>query len=236
MSSRPAAVVLVHGAWHGAWCWDKVVPLLTEAGVPALAVDLAGPDGLPGDLGADAAAVRRTLDTLEGPALLCGHSYGGMVVTEAGLHPAVVHLVYVAAFVADVGTSLRELLSPDSGWLRLKIVVGDDGLTRPDPTAVERLYHDCHPADAGAARARLRLQHRRGFAQPLSAAAWHSVPSTYAVCAEDRAVDPAAQRSMAVLAGSQTVEWPTGHSPFLSRPDLVAGLIADLAWRAGRRA
>jgi pimeloyl-ACP methyl ester carboxylesterase len=235
MSSRPAAVVLVHGAWHGAWCWEKVLPLLADAGVPALAVDLADPDGRPGDLRADAAAVCRALDTIAGPAVLCGHSYGGMVVTEAGVHPAVAHLVYLAAFVAGVGTSLRDLLSPDPGWLRLEVVVGDDGLTRPDETTIERLYHDCRPADADAARARLRLQHRRGFAQPLSAAAWESVPSTYAVCAEDRAVDPAAQRWMAARVGSETVEWPTGHSPFLSRPDLVAGLIADVAWRADWR-
>jgi hypothetical protein len=152
-----------------------------------------------------------------------------MVVTEAGLHPAVVHLVYVAGFVAGPGTSLRDLLAADAGWPRLSLDVGEDGLTRPDPATLQRLYHDCEPADAGAARARLRPQHRRSFAQPLSAAAWESVPSTYAVCARDQAVNPDLQRSMATQAGSELLEWPVGHSPFLSRPHLVAGLLTELA-------
>jgi pimeloyl-ACP methyl ester carboxylesterase len=231
MAEPPATVVLVHGGWHGAWCWDKVVRLLDQAGVPAVAVDLPDPDGIPGDLLADAAAVRRTLDALDGPAVLCGHSYGGMVITEAGLHPAVVHLVYLAAFLASVGTTLRELLGANPDWLRLSLAASEDGLIRLDAPNIRRLYQDCDPADAEAAQTRLRPQRRRSSAQPLSAAAWQSIPSTYAVCREDWALDPAGQRSMAVQAGSELLEWPTGHSPFLCRPDLVGSLLIELARR-----
>ena len=101
-------IVLVHGAWHGAWAWQRVVPLLTSAGVECVALDLPGhgEDGGPfGDLHSDAARVRETLDEFGGDVVLVGHSYGGAVITEARLHPAVQHLVYVAAFALEAGES-----------------------------------------------------------------------------------------------------------------------------------
>ena len=231
----PATVVLVHGAWHGAWCWDKVTSLLGDAGVPSVAVDLPGGGGLPGDLLADAAAVRAVLDALEGPALLCGHSYGGAVITEAGGHPSVARLVYIAAFVPDAGEALADAAgsSGSSGSTPpprpVSASVGDDGLVRLDPEGAQRLYHDCSPADAEAAVSRLRPQRADGFRQRVSAAAWRTRPSTYALCTEDRAVEAGLQRRMAERAGAEIVEWPTGHSPFLCRPDLVAALLVALS-------
>jgi len=226
-----ATVVLVHGAWHGAWCWEKVLPLLESAGVEATAVDLPDASGVPGDLAADAGAVVRALDKLPGPTVLCGHSYGGAIITEAGMHPAVSHLVYIAAFVPDAGMSVRDLPRPEPGTARLPAVLGDDGLVRLAPTAVDFVYQDCDPADVDAARLRWRAQRPEGFRQPVSAAAWRSRPSTYALCLDDRSIDPRMQRAMAERAGSEIVEWPTGHSPFFSRPDLVAALLTDAAHR-----
>ena len=163
--SPPATLVLVHGAWHGAWCWEKVLPRLEAAGVEAKAVDLAGAGGVPGDLGADAGAVRVVLDGIGGPAVLCGHSYGGVVITEVGLHPAVVHLVYVAAFVPDAGKGLRDIPRPDPATARLPAVLGEDGLLRLEPEAVHLVYHDCDPDEVDAARARFRPQRPEGFVQ-----------------------------------------------------------------------
>ncbi|HEV2309230.1 MAG TPA: alpha/beta fold hydrolase, partial [Acidimicrobiia bacterium] len=103
-----ATVVLVHGAWHGAWCWDYVVERLRANHVEALAIDLPGHGTSTeplGDLSVDAAALRSVLDDLE-DAVVCGHSYGGAVISEgAADHPAVRHLVYLAAIVLDVGES-----------------------------------------------------------------------------------------------------------------------------------
>jgi len=106
MKSGPATVVLVHGAWHGAWCWERVVARLTAAGVPTIAIDLPGhgaDDGPLGDLHVDAARVRQALGTAAGPVVLVGHSYGGAVITEAGDYPAVSELVYLAALTLDTG-------------------------------------------------------------------------------------------------------------------------------------
>src|SRR4249920_292329 len=97
----PASVVLVHGAWHGAWCWEPVVDGLCARGIDVVAVDLPGHGedrGTLTDLHGDAARVREVLDQLEAPVVLVGHSYGGAVITEAGVHPNVHQLVYVAAF------------------------------------------------------------------------------------------------------------------------------------------
>src|SRR3954470_8178352 len=119
-----ATVVLVHGAWHGAWCFDRVLPLLEKAGVSAVAVDLPGHGADPGpvtDLHGDADRVRSALDGIAGDAVLLGHSYGGAVITEAGVHPAVRHLVYLCALALDAGEScmaaaVREAEELDLRW------------------------------------------------------------------------------------------------------------------------
>src|SRR5438067_970341 len=101
-----ATVVLVHGAWHGAWCWTRVVEGLTARGVDAIAIDLPGHGDSTeplGDLYGDAASLRAALDALDGsPAVVCGHSYGGAVVSlGAARHAAVRHVVYLAALMLD---------------------------------------------------------------------------------------------------------------------------------------
>src|SRR5262245_42857940 len=105
-SMSDASVVLVHGAWHCGSCWDAVMPLPDEGGVEASALDLPGHGNSTepfGDLHGDADSVRRFLDEGEGPVVLVGHSYGGAVVTDAGTHPRVRHVVYLCAFQLDEG-------------------------------------------------------------------------------------------------------------------------------------
>lgn len=236
-------VILVHGAWHGAWAWDRVLPLLAAAGVEATAIDLPGhgdDSGPFGDLHADAARLSRELDGLGSNVVLVGHSYGGAVITEAGVHHAVEHLVYVASFVLDAGESCTTALAaeaeaagidhqgrPDLGG---GFIEGPDGTVSLDPlVAAACFYNDCDRATADWALARLGPQPLASLRQAPNGVAWTATPSTYAVCADDLAVHPDLQRLLARRC-TTSVEWPTGHCPFLSRPELVAELLIELAF------
>jgi pimeloyl-ACP methyl ester carboxylesterase len=235
-----ATVVLVHGAWHGAWCFDRVVPLLQAAGVPSVAVDLPGHGLDPGpftDLHGDAARVGHVLDRIGTDVVLLGHSYGGAVVTEAGVHETVRHLVYLCAFPLDEGEScaaaatseaagLSHASRPDltAGW-----VVHGDGTTTLDPkSAAGALYNDCDAATIDWAIAHLGPQPMENLSQPPAGVGWRSRPSTYVVCTEDGAVHPGLQEALADRC-TERVVWPTSHSPFASRPAIVAELLVNLA-------
>ena len=234
-------VVLVHGAWHGAWCWDRLLPHLDKADVEAVAIDLPGHGEDPGPLGdlhADSGRVTEVLDRSDGGVLLVGHSYGGAVITEAGVHPAVEHLLYLAAFPLDEGetcmTAAAQIAEaagidhagrPDlSGALQDR---GDGNLIIEPAAAAATLYNTCDEETVAWAVARLGPQPAVTLAQEASAVAWRTKASTYAICTEDLIVHPDFQR---IVAGrcTSSVEWATDHSPFLCRPDLVARLISDL--------
>ena len=223
-----ATVVLVHGAWHGAWCWDKVVALLDKEGVTAVAVELPLTS-----FHDDVRATIDMLDKVDGRAVLCGHSYGGAVITEAGNHAAVEHLVYLTAFACDEGespsaTAVEENLPFTE--LAEVLVFNEDGtsMTVVPARAAEIFYHDCDRADIDAAIARLRPIAMACVTTPTTSPAWRVKPSTYVVCTEDRGLHPAMQRHLAKRC-TNTVEWPTAHSPFLNRPDLVASVLTKLA-------
>jgi pimeloyl-ACP methyl ester carboxylesterase len=224
-------IVLVHGAWHGPWCWAEVLGSLADAGVPSVTVDCRGPD-----VPADAAAVTAALDGL-GPsakAVLVGHSYGGAVVTAAGTHPAVERLVYLCAFAPDADETVLGLARDheEPGDLAAVVRIHDDGTSTLDPElAPAALYGDCPPADVERAVGLLRLQHGKTLSTPPGVAAWRERPTTYVVCGADRAVPPSLQRSMAArIPDVAIVEWPdSSHSPFLSRPAEVADLLVALA-------
>lgn len=225
--------VLVHGAWHGAWCWERVVPLLDAAAVPLVVVDLPSVSHETATLHDDADYVRGALDTIDGDVVLLGHSYGGAVVTAAGVHPNVVHLVYLCGFVLEVGESAQEnsLTGGDgpsdlAGALRIA-----DGVLTIDPErAVAAFFDDCAPEVAAAAVDRLRPQSLGSLGGYVEAAAWHDKPATYVVSTEDRALPVPLQRSNAARVG-ESIDWPTSHPPFLSRPELVADLLIDLSSR-----
>ena len=218
-----AGVVLVHGAWAGSWIWDRVLPLLAERGVEARAVDLPScgqdPERLTG-LDGDVAAVREVLDGMDGGIVLCGHSYGGMVITGAAAgHDRVRRLLYLCAFMPAEGESLLGMFggAVPSFW-RL----------RDDLTVFPELSTDAdHPVAS-----RLVQQSLQAYVQPPAAIAWRTIPSTYAVCTLDERLPTEFQRLLATRA-TEVVELPTGHRPMLERPDLVADLLADLAVREG---
>lgn len=235
------SVVLVHGAWHGAWCFERVLPLLEDAGIEAIAVDLPGHGDDPGPLGdlhTDSARVVEVLDQLDGDCVLLGHSYGGAVITEAGVHPAVRHLVYLCAFAIDRDESCMDAAINLSATIDLPLVEGtnladamvvnDDGMMTVEPSgALESFFNDCDPTTAARAVARLGPQPAGTLADTPTAVAWRERPSTYVVCTEDLAVPPGLQRAMAQRC-TDSVEWPTSHSPFLSAPERVADLVSSL--------
>jgi pimeloyl-ACP methyl ester carboxylesterase len=241
MTAETTSVVLVHGAWHGAWCWGPVISVLAERDIATLSIDLPGHGNDPGalsDLHGDAERVRQALDGCREPVVLVGHSYGGVVITEAGLHPMVSHLVYIASFNLDEGESAMSAAVTESDAAALDhsgrpdalghIHVADDGTSTVDDEGARILfYNDCSAATTDWAVARLGPHPMRTLSQTPRTVAWRHRPSTYAICAFDNIVPPDLQRILARRA-TTSVEWPTGHSPFLSRPDLVANLLSGI--------
>jgi pimeloyl-ACP methyl ester carboxylesterase len=201
-------VVLVHGAWHGAWCWARVLDLLAAEGIEAEPIKAVAVDlpltGLPDD----ATHVREMLDSLDGPVLLVGHSYGGAVITEAGDHPSVARLLYLAAFPLEENESAASAASADPATaqishdgrpeLRSGLIFDEAGLMSIDrDVAAAMFYNDCDAESTAWALDRLRPQALASLQQQPAAVAWRSRPSTYVVCADDRTVHPELQRILA---------------------------------------
>lgn len=237
--SEPTTVVLVHGAWHGAWCFAALQHALDGLGVPSLAVDLPGHGASPEpltDLYGDAEHVVRVLAHVGRPVVLVGHSYGGAVVTEAAVrHPGVAHLVHLTAFALERDESVMGMVSslPDA-----KVQLGaamrfrDDGTSVLDPTlAVPALYGDCDDATVASALPRLGPQPMLNFGQPVTGDPLATVPSTYVRCLRDQAVHIDHQDVMAARC-TEVVTLDCDHSPFLSRTADVAALLARIAGHA----
>jgi pimeloyl-ACP methyl ester carboxylesterase len=222
-----SSVLLVPGSWHGAWVYDAVADRLSRAGVAVTAIDLPSNDGAAG-LPDDAAAIRAALEDIGAPTVVVGHSYGGIAVSEgAAGAPEAVGLVYLAAFMLDVGESLVDAMQhrlPD--WISLDEAAGSHIAQRSEDV----LYGDCPPDVAAAAAARLSRQSVAAITTPQTAAAWQGVPSTYVICEQDRAVPPPAQEAMSARA-RDVRRIPASHSPFLSRPGDVTDIVLEALGR-----
>jgi pimeloyl-ACP methyl ester carboxylesterase len=234
-------LIFVHGALvrDGEWWWRPTARLLEErTGIRsrALALPSCGeaPDDARGLVG-DAAALRRALDDVE-HAVVVGHSYGGTVIAEAGHHPAIAHLVLISSYLPEVGATQAAILAdePDPA----AIADAGDGtlmLSGYDEAAFgARFLQDGDPALQRDAFARLTRQHAESFVTPTNQAGWQGVDSTYLVCADDRSTTPELQRRHASRA-TRALELPTGHHPFLTRPDLVADAIQTLKTTEARK-
>lgn len=209
----------MHGLWHDPAHLDLVAAPLRAAGVEVVVPALHR-----GSLAADTAAVQAAVDQVADPPVVLGHSYGGSVIT--GLSGAA-HLVYVAAFVPDHGESAASLGGADAP-VGAAVRRRPDGWSEIDPDrAVEALYADCSPDLAAWARSLLRTQAPGCARGAPERTAWRTTASTYAVCAADRAVEPSLQRRLARRCTTSR-EWPTSHSPFISRPDLVLDLLDEV--------
>ncbi len=234
--------VLIHGAWHGAWCWNKVVPRLAERGHSVRTVDLPGH----GDdettvsevtLSAYADRVCDAVAEQEEPVVLVGHSMGGIAITQAAEQiPEKLHgLVYVTAFLLPAGSNLFETAQHDADAIVLpNLVVNEEQGTATLPTdrVGEIFYADCTEEDARFAAERLVPQPLAPFMTPLDHTEQNlgRVPRTYIECSRDRAISLAAQRRMhAALPCRRVVTMESAHSPFFSRPDELAAHLHAVA-------
>ncbi|WP_435738335.1 alpha/beta hydrolase [Cellulosimicrobium sp. PMB13] len=235
-------LIFVHGALvrDGEWWWRRAADLLRErTGIRsrALALPSCGettPEQVAGGLVADAAALRRELDDVDS-AIVVGHSYGGTVIAEAGHHPAVAHLFYVSSYLPEVGQSQAAIMSGEDD----PVSIGDNGdgtLSVSGYDAASFGARFLQDADATTQRQgweRTSPQAVGAFMTPTSAAGWHGADSTYLVCGLDRSTSVELQRVHAGRA-TRSVELPTGHHPFLSRPDLVVDQIEVVLQQAPR--
>ena len=218
-----ATIVLVHGAFHGGWCWEPLLPELAARGVDAVTVDLPLTT-----LHEDAAAVTAVLDALDGPVTLLGHSYGGAPITVAGNHPAVERLVYLTAMAPDDGEPASagpvEIGTEFMGAFRAT----PEGVPEVDPAQAPTIFYpDAEPEVAAAFAAKLRPG-QVGGTDLVERAAWHDKPSTYIVCDADPILLPSGQRAIAERIGATTFEIGGDHSPFIARPAELADLLAPI--------
>jgi pimeloyl-ACP methyl ester carboxylesterase len=228
MTDSPS-IVLVHGAWHGPWCWELVSEPLRQRGFDVHEVALASsaPEGsATGDLYDDVEIVRQAIADVNGPVVVAAHSYGGVPTTEATAGADnVAHIVYLTAFMLDEGESLFATVGsviPD--WW----VVADDGNTVTTTRAQSIFYNACPPDRAAAAIERLEPQSIASFNQPVRAVGWRDVPTTYVICDQDAAIPVFAQEQMSQRAANVR-RLDSDHSPFLMWPDQVVDLISEAA-------
>jgi pimeloyl-ACP methyl ester carboxylesterase len=217
------SVVLVHGAFADGSSWSKVIPLLRANGLNAVAVQ----NPLT-SLADDVAATKRVLDNQGGPVVLAGHSWGGVVITEAGNDPRVVGLVYVAAGAPDSGQSFNDWWKdypPQPGAAEIK-PYGKDGFVALTPKGVETCFvQDLTPEEASLVYATQGPLAVRCFDDKIRSAAWRRVSSWYIVAENDRIIPPAVQRDSAARMKADTHTLASGHVPMLSRPREVASVI-----------
>jgi pimeloyl-ACP methyl ester carboxylesterase len=219
-------VVLVHGAWADGSSWAKVIPLLEKAGLHAIAVQ--NPLTSFED---DLAATKRAIAFADGPVILVGHSWGGVVITEAGADSKVAGLVYVAAFAPDVGEAIPDLgkefppapggaeIHPDAtGYLTMTTKGVFECFAQDLPLAEKKLIF----ATQGATNSAV-------FGAKVANAAWKAKPSWYVVAANDRMIQPDLERKFAKQINATSITLPSSHVPMLSHPSEVAKLIIRAA-------
>ena len=233
-AAAPATVVLVHGAWHGPWCFDKVVEGLEARGVPVVAVErrrMHEPSGTVRgvtDSDENEAILRAAFDDVDGPIVALGHSFGGVSLTTAPLgNDNVKHLVYLTAIMPDTEGSIPDnFINPE---LATAIVPGDDGSTTVQADKIRyAFYHQCSDEDYERALGELvRDEAAVPFDIPRDTA-WNKITTTYVVCTKDQALLAEGQRTLARRA-DRVVEWETDHSPFFSAPHLMVDLLDSLA-------
>jgi len=229
-------IVFVHGACvrDGSWWWHRTGELLAEQGLSSVAPALpsCGETGKPTDaqgpgLAEDVAAVRHVLTASDEPTVVVAHSYGGIVTAEAAAGvEAVHHLLLVSSYLPEVGQSLSSFGGEEPAPFLEIDPEGGTFTVRADALA-ETFLQDCDTEIQREARNMTARQSLAVLEQPVQAAAWQHVPSTYLLCAEDRGTPPESQREFAARAGS-VVELDTGHHPFLSQPAAVRDLILAL--------
>src|SRR5580692_10145563 len=218
-------VVLVHGLFADGSCWSEVIARLQAVGLNATAVQnplTTLPEAV--------ASAQRVLARQDGPTVLVGHSFSGMIVTEAGMHPNVSAVVYVAARAPDAGEDYTALAKtfptpPASAGI---VFDGDEGRLS-EAAFLHDFAGDLPPANAKVLYATQEPFHTALLTGKTTQAAWRSKPSFYAVSTEDRTIDPDLERFMAKRMGAKTIEVKASHLSLISRPHEISELILEAA-------
>ena len=226
MPTTTPHVVLVHGGFVDGSGWQGVYDRLTKDGHTVTVVQ--NPTI---SLDGDVATTKQALDAHDGPAILVGHSYGGAVITEAGNHPAVKALVYIAAFAPDKGESVNTLIAdPPPGAPVPPILPPKDGFLFLDRDKFAASFAGDVPDEESAFMADSQVPWGvDALSGAVSCPAWRAKPSWYLVTTDDRMIPPPAQRAMCARIGATTVEVAASHAVYLSQPDAVAALICAAA-------
>jgi pimeloyl-ACP methyl ester carboxylesterase len=220
------SVVLVHGGFVDGSGWAGVHELLSAEGF-----DVSIVQNPTVSLADDVATTNRVLNQKKGPVILVGHSYGGVVITEAGNHPNVKALVYITAFAPDQGESVQSLIAdPPPGAPMPPILPPQDGFLFLD----REKFADSFAADVAPKTAAFMADSQvpwgvAALAGAVTSPAWKTKPSWYLVATTDKMIPPPAQRLMAERARATTSDVPGSHSVYVSRPDAVAAVIKQAA-------
>jgi pimeloyl-ACP methyl ester carboxylesterase len=223
---------LVHGAFHGAWCWERLTPLVQQAGHEVVAMDLPVDDGS-ASFETYADVVCAALDGCDGDVVLVGHSYGGHTIPLVAARRPVKHLVYLCALVPEVGKNFYDQAADEPDMANLDY---RKGCTEPDAQLRMRwvdfellrtlFYADCDDTVVQTAFKHIRPQSWHSATLPFSLSQFPSVPSTFVICGEDRMLgNDWAKRVARDRLGADLIELPGSHSPFLSRPNDLAAVL-----------
>jgi len=226
MSKAPVTVVLVHGGFVDGAGWEGVYSLLKKDGFKVAIVQ--NPTT---SLADDVAATRQVIARADGPVVLVGHSYGGVVITEAGNDPKVSKLVYIAAFAPDKGESVASLIAnPPPGAPVPPILPPQDGFLFLDRAKFAASFADDVEPGKAAFMADSQVPWGvKALEGVVSEAAWRKKPSWYLVATDDRMIPPPAQQMMATRAGATIQQSKGSHAIYVSKPEAVASLIEAAA-------
>jgi pimeloyl-ACP methyl ester carboxylesterase len=233
--------ILIHGSWHSAWNWHKVVPLLEKAGHRALAIDLPG-------MGRDKTPIQEVtmkstvekicelIDNITGKVILVGHSKNGIMISQvAEYRPNKIEkLVYLAAYLIPNGKTQREYSIQDTEkWLKPYVTHYPETNSHTLQPAIykEGLYHDCEDDITELAKVLLSHEPVESGIMPLHLTEenYGTVPRVYIECTEDRAVTPFIQRKMYTEMPCEKIySLPTSHSPFFSKPNELVNILLDI--------
>ena len=217
-------IVLVHGAFVDGSGWRAIADILRKRGYN---VSIVQPPET--SLEDDVAATNRVLDQLDGPAVLVGHSYGGVIITQAGNHPRVKNLVYVAALQPDAGESGGQLLASKPAATNYIVPSNDGFLTIQREHFQDAFAADLPKAEAEFIGASQVATSGKALSTPVTSPAWKVKPSFAIVATQDRAINPDLERSMYARSHSVTTEIAASHAVYISQPAAVAKVIEQAA-------
>jgi pimeloyl-ACP methyl ester carboxylesterase len=218
-------VLLVHGAWADGSSWAKVIPLLEAKGLEVVAVQLPLTS-----LADDVATVRRAIALVDGPLLLVAHSYGGVVITEAGNDPKVAGLVYVAAFAPQEGQSAFELASANPTPVLQQLTQDAYGFLKITPSGIQEDFaQDLSDTEKTVLTAAQSPTAGAALSAPVSTAAWRNKPCWFVIAANDRVIAPTLQATFAQEMNATSITLSSSHVAMLSKPYAVASFIRRAA-------